>query len=68
MWAAFPTMLIGNYAATADNPLPERDNPDRDEHHAIIDALEQGDSARAETAMKEHILTTGRQLLQFLKR
>jgi len=68
MWAAFPTMLIGNYAATADNPLPERDNPDRDEHHAIIDALEQGDSARAETAMKEHILTTGRQLVQFLKR
>jgi len=68
MWAAFPTMLIGNFAATADNPLPERDNSDMHEHHAIIEALEQHDSSRAETVMKEHILTTGRQLVQFLKR
>lgn len=52
MWAAFPTMLIGNYAATADNPLPERDAPDRDEPYAIIEALEHHDSAGAENAMK----------------
>lgn len=68
MWATFPTMLIGNFAATADNPLPERDNSDILEHHAIIAALEQHDAPRAETIMKEHILTTGRQLVQFLKR
>ncbi len=68
MWAAFPTMLIGNFAATADNPLPERDNSDMLEHHAIIDALEQHNAHRAETVMQEHILTTGRQLAQFLKR
>lgn len=68
MWAAFPTMLIGNFAATADNPLPERDNSDMFEHHAIITALEQGDSLQAEAVMKEHILTTGRQLVKMLKR
>ncbi len=68
MWAAFPTMLIGNFAATADNPIPERDNSDMNEHHAIIEALEQNDASKAETVMKEHILTTGQQLVQFLKR
>lgn len=68
MWAAFPTMLIGNFAATADHPLPERDHSDSREHHAIIEALEEKNALKAETAMKEHILTTGRQLVQLLKR
>ncbi len=68
MWAAFPTMLIGNFAATADHPLPERDNTDMTEHHAIITALEQGNAHQAEAVMREHILTTGRQLVQLLKR
>jgi DNA-binding GntR family transcriptional regulator len=67
MWAAFPTMLIGNYAATADNPLPERDNPDITEHHKIIAALENQDAAAAEKAIQEHILATGQQLVRFLK-
>lgn len=67
MWATFPTMLIGNYAATAANPLPERDNPDITEHHRIIMALENQDATTAETAIMEHILVTGRQLVQFLK-
>jgi len=68
MWAAFPTMLTGNFAATADNPLPERDNPDIHEHHALIDALENHDSAEAERALKAHIMETGRQLVASLKR
>lgn len=67
MWASFPTMLIGNYAATADNPLPERDNPDVTEHHSIIAALEKQDGAAAEKAVKEHIQATGQQLIKFLK-
>lgn len=68
MWAAFPTMLIGNFAATADNPLPERDNPDISEHHALIDALEKHDSAEAERVLTAHIMETGRQLVASLKR
>ena len=67
MWAAFPTMLIGNFAATAANPLPERDNPDIHEHHALIDALENHDAVEAERALKAHIMATGQQLVASLK-
>ena len=68
MCAVFPTMLIGNFAATADNPLPERDNPDISEHHALIDALEKHDSTEAERVLTAHIMETGRQLVASLKR
>jgi DNA-binding GntR family transcriptional regulator len=67
MWAAFPTMLTGNFAATAANPLPERDNPDIYEHHALIEALENHDTTEAERALKAHILATGQQLVASLK-
>jgi len=67
MWAAFPTMLIGNYAATASHPLPARDDTDRQEHQAIMDALELHDASKAEQAMRDHILTTKQQLVSFLK-
>jgi DNA-binding GntR family transcriptional regulator len=68
MWAAFPTMLIGNFPATAERPLPERDNPDIVEHRAIISALEARDAAGAGQAMKNHIEETGRQLVASLKK
>jgi DNA-binding GntR family transcriptional regulator len=67
MWAAFPTMLVGNFAVTADNPLPNRDTIDRDEHHALIDALENHDPDRAEQAMRYHVEETGRQLVRALR-
>ena len=67
MWEAFPTMLIANFAATAAQPLPERDNPDTAEHRAIVAALETRNAPAAEQAMKNHILTTGNQLVTFLK-
>jgi DNA-binding GntR family transcriptional regulator len=67
MWAVFPTMLTGNFAVTAANPLPERDNPDVNEHHALIAALEKGDPAEAERLVKVHIMATGKQLVASLK-
>lgn len=67
MWAAFPTMLIANFAATATHPLPERDNTDAEEHRAIVKALEAHDPVQAEHAMREHILATQRHLVSFLK-
>ena len=67
MWAAFPTMLIGNFAATASHPLPARDDTDRQEHQAIMDALFAHDSTSAEQAMRNHILATREQLVSFLK-
>lgn len=67
MWASFPTMLIANFAATAIQPLPERDPVDVAEHRAIIYALESHDAPGAEQAMKNHILVTADHLVSFLK-
>lgn len=67
MWETFPTMLIGNFAITAANPLPNRENPDTIEHHAIITALESGDAVQAEAMMRNHILSTGEQFVTSLK-
>lgn len=67
MWAAFPTMLIANFAGTASQPLPERDNTDSDEHDAIIAALGAHDPIKAEQAMRGHILATSKHLISFLK-
>jgi DNA-binding GntR family transcriptional regulator len=68
MWAAFPTMLIGNFAITAENPLPNRDTIDSKEHRTLIDALERHDAEDSELAMRHHIEETGRQLVQALRR
>ncbi len=68
MWATFPTMLIANFAATASQPLPERDATDTSEHQAIFDALHGQDAEAAEQAMKAHILATGNQLVASLQK
>jgi len=67
MWATFPTMLIANFAATAVQPLPERESVDVAEHRAIVAALESHDAPATEQAMKNHILMTAGHLVTFLK-
>ncbi len=67
MWATFPTMLIANFAATAAQPLPERDATDTAEHRTIIAGLKSHDSTAAEQAMRKHILVTAEQLVSFIK-
>jgi DNA-binding GntR family transcriptional regulator len=67
MWATFPTMLIANFAATAVQPLPERDSVDVEEHRNIVCALESHDALAAEQAMEKHILVTADHLVTFLK-
>ncbi len=66
IWAAFPTMLLGNFAATAHTPLPERDEADTAEHAAIVHALETGNPDSAEQAMREHIQHAGHKLMRAL--
>ncbi len=66
MWAAFPTMLIGNFAFTATRPLPERDLTDADEHLAIFNALNAHQPQAAEQAMRKHIISTAQHLLESL--
>ena len=67
MWEAFPTMLIGNFARTAQQPLPQRDAHDQVEHREIMAALEAHDGERAGNAMKEHILSAAKHLIASLK-
>lgn len=67
MWASFPTMLLSNFALTADQPLPERDAIDYSEHTEIILALERHDSLVAQELLHEHIQSTARFLLLTLK-
>lgn len=67
MWAAFPTMLIGNFALTAHQPLPLRDPTDSLEHHAILDALRRHDPEGAAQAMETHILSTAQHLLASIR-
>ena len=63
LWAAFPTMLMGNYPRTASQPLVGRDSVDLLEHATIIDALEKGNASAAQETMKEHIESVMRELV-----
>jgi DNA-binding GntR family transcriptional regulator len=66
IWAAFPTMLWSDFIQTAKIPLPERAT-DRQEHDAILAALEKRDADEAERLMRRHIETAGRQLTAVLR-
>jgi DNA-binding GntR family transcriptional regulator len=66
IWAAFPTMLWSDFIQTAEIPLPERAT-DRQEHDAILAALEKRDADEAERLMRRHIETAGRQLAAVLR-
>ena len=67
LWETFPTMLIGNFAVTAQQPLPQRDEQDQQEHQAIIDALAAKHPERARAAMQAHILSAVNHLIESLK-
>jgi len=68
IWAAFPTMLWGNVAATAHTPLPQRDAMDLVEHDAILEALERRDAPEAERLMRHHIESAGAGLVATLRK
>jgi DNA-binding GntR family transcriptional regulator len=55
MWSAFPTMMLGNFAETAARPVPQRGPSNKQEHQAIIAALEVHDGEQAEQSMRRHI-------------
>ena len=67
LWDAFPSMLWGNFARTAGQPLPQRDLADIEEHEAIIEALERHDGAAAEQRVRQHIEESGQHLLSALR-
>jgi DNA-binding GntR family transcriptional regulator len=67
LWSAFPTMLWSNVPHLAVRSVPERDEPDAEEHAEIVSALQARDPGRAARAAKRHIETAGRTLLASMK-
>ncbi|HVN75847.1 MAG TPA: GntR family transcriptional regulator [Thermoanaerobaculaceae bacterium] len=67
LWSAFPTMLWSNIPHVATASVPERDEPDVEEHAAIITALAAHDARGAERAVHHHIDSAGNALLTALK-
>lgn len=68
IWAAFPTMLWGNVAAATEISLPERNASDLAEHPEILDALARHDADSAERLIRQHIASTGAELVAHLRR
>ena len=66
IWSAFPTMMMSYYAQTTSERLVEREAQDLEEHAAIIAALEDSGSERAEELMRQHIETNREELLAVL--
>ena len=67
LWAAFPTMLWSNVPRVATESAPERDEPDIEEHGAIVAALREHDPDAAERAVSRHIEAAGGSLLAAMR-
>ena len=67
LWSAFPTMLWSNVPRVARFSLPERDEPDIEEHTAILDALRAHQPAAAESAVRRHIEAAGSSLVAAMR-
>jgi DNA-binding GntR family transcriptional regulator len=66
-WSTFPSMLWGNFAQTAVQPLPARDDLDLQEHAAILEALSRHDAEAAARQMERHIRQAGEELATVLQ-
>ena len=67
LWSAFPTMLWSNVPRVATESAPERDEPDIEEHSAIVAALRAHDPDGAERAVRCHIEAAGSSLLAAMR-
>ena len=67
LWAAFPTMLWSNVPRVATESAPDRDEPDIEEHGAIVAALRANDPDAAERAVRHHIEAAGNSLLAAMR-
>lgn len=68
MWEIFPAMLWNILPLTAEISLPERVDPDWEEHNQIIRALESHDPNLCEKLVKQHIEKAAKELLAAMRR
>ena len=55
LWSAFPTMLWSNVPRVAVTSVPDRNDPDNQEHAEVVAALGARDPERAEHAVRRHV-------------
>ena len=55
LWSAFPTMLWSNVPRVAVTSVPDRTDPDNEEHGEVVAALAAHDPDRAESAVRRHV-------------
>ena len=67
LWSSFPTMLWSNVPRIAVESVPDRDEPDAEEHAEIVAAFGTHDPDRAERAVKHHIEMAGRAIVTAMK-
>ncbi|MCL4807440.1 MAG: GntR family transcriptional regulator [Thermoanaerobaculia bacterium] len=67
-WSAFPTMLWSNVPGIATASLPERGDPDAEEHAEIVAALTARDPERAAAAVRRHVEAAGRTLVAAMRK
>ena len=67
LWAFFPSMLLNNFADTANRPIPGRGRRDPEEHDAIIAALERRAAGQAARLTRRHIESAGTQLIAAIR-
>lgn len=68
IWSAFPTMLWSNVPRIAVESVPDRDEPDAEEHAEIVAAFAAHDPDRAERAVRHHIEMAGLAIVAAMKR
>ncbi len=67
LWSAFPTMLWSNVPKIAVSSLPEREEPDAEEHAEIVASLAAHDPERAAEAVKRHVEAAGETLVAAMR-
>ena len=55
LWSSFPTMLWSNVPRVAVTSVPDRNDPDNEEHAEVIAALAARAPERAERAVRRHV-------------
>lgn len=66
MWNTFPTMMLSNFARTAEQPIG-RGEAAMAEHRAIVNAIEAHDGETAGSLMRQHIETTAQSIARVIE-
>jgi DNA-binding GntR family transcriptional regulator len=67
LWSSFPTMLWSNVPRVAVTSVPDRTDPDNEEHAEVISALAARAPERAESAVRRHVEAAAAALISAMR-